>query len=241
VSSGRTKYAKEAPAWAAAVIPAAGAGKRLGQGRKSLLSLGGKPLYAWSVDAFLHSPVVGQVVLVVHAQDVKAVAASCARRFKDPRVKVVAGGAERQDSVALGVAAVDHHFEVILVHDAARPFLKASLIRGCAAGARQAGGAVACVPVKDSIKLSEEGVLQALPREKLWAAQTPQAYQAHLLRDAHADAAKKHAYYTDEASLCEAEGIPSIAVPAYYENFKITTPEDLPLAKKIVASFDFKG
>ncbi len=235
--SGRT----ESRPYAAALVLAAGAGKRLGQGRKGLLSLGGKPLYAWSVGAFLDSPLVGQVVVVVHSQDVKAVGAACARRFKDPRLKVVAGGAERQDSVACGLNAVDPHFEVVLVHDAARPFLKASLIKACAQGARLSGGAVACVPVKDSIKLSEEGVLSGLPREKLWAAQTPQAYQAHLLREAHADAAKRKAYYTDEAGLCEAAGIPSIAVPAYYENFKITTPEDLPMAKKVVAGFDFKG
>lgn len=243
MKSGRT----EARPWAAAVIPAAGAGKRLASpkgasmSRKGLLSLGGKPLYAWSVDAFLKSPLIGQVVVVVHSQDVKAVAAACARRFKDGRLKVVAGGAERQDSVGLGIQAVDPHFEVILVHDAARPFLKASLIRACAQGARLGGGAVACVPVKDSIKLAEEGVLSGLPREKLWAAQTPQAFQAHLLREAHAEAAKKKAYYTDEAGLCEAAGIPAVAVPAYYENFKITTPEDLPMARKVIAGFDYKG
>lgn len=236
MSSGRT----EARPWAAALVLAAGAGKRLGAGgRKGLLSLGGKPLYAWSVQAMLASPLIGQVLVLVHAQDVKAVSNACARRFKDARLRVVAGGAERQDSVRLGLEAADPHFEVLLVHDAARPFLKQSLIRACAQGARLSGGAVACVPVKDSIKLSEEGFLSALPREKLWAAQTPQAYQAHLLRQAHLDAFNKKAYYTDEAGLCEAAGIPSVAAPAYYENFKITTPEDLALAKKIIATFDF--
>jgi 2-C-methyl-D-erythritol 4-phosphate cytidylyltransferase len=229
------------PAWAAAIIPAAGAGKRLGQGPKGLLALGGRPLYTWSAGAFLASPLIGQVVIVVAPGDVRTVAAACARRFKDARLRVVAGGAERQDSVRLGLEAVDAHFEVVLVHDAARPFLKQSLIRACAQGARLSGGAVACVPVKDSIKLSEEGILQALPREKLWAAQTPQTYQAHLLRDAHAEALKRKAYYTDEAGLCEAAGIPTVAVPSYYENFKITTPEDLALARKIIKDFDFKG
>lgn len=237
MSSGRL----EPRSYAAALVLAAGAGKRLGSGRKGLLSLGGKPLYAWSVDAFLQAPMLGQVVVVVHPDDVKSVGTACARRFKDARLRVIAGGAERQDSVALGLQAIDPHFEVVLVHDAARPFLKASLIKACAQGARLSGGAVACVPVKDSIKLSEAGMLTALPREKLWAAQTPQAFQAHLLREAHAEAAKQKAYYTDEAGLCEAAGIPAVAVPAYYENFKLTTPEDLPLAKKVIAGFDFKG
>jgi len=238
VSRART----ESLPYAAAIVLAAGAGKRLGTGaRKGLLSLGGKPLYAWSVGAFLGSPLVNQVVVVVHREDVRSVAGACAKRFKDPRLKVVAGGAERQDSVSLGLQAVDAHAEVVLVHDSARPFLKQSLIRACAQTARLAGGAVACVQVKDTIKLAEEGQLQGLPREKLMAAQTPQAYQAPLLREAHFEAAKKRAYYTDEAGLCEAAGIPSVAVLAYYENFKITTPEDLPLAKRLVAGFDFKG
>lgn len=237
MSSGKT----ERRPWACAVVLAAGAGKRLGQGRKGLLALGGKPLYAWSVGSFLGSTLIGQVVVVVHSQDVERVAAACARRFKDPRLKVVAGGAERQDSVALGLEACDPRWEVVLVHDAARPFLKASLIRACAQAARLGGGAVACVPVKDSIKLDQEGLLTGLPRERLWAAQTPQAYRASLLREAHAAAAKNGACYTDEAGLCEAAGIPSVAVPAYYENFKITTPEDLPLAKKVAAGFDPRG
>lgn len=230
------------PGWAAAIVLAAGAGRRLGAGsRKGLLLLGGRPLYAWSVEAFLASPLLGQVLLVVHAQDVRGVSAACARRFKDARLRVVAGGAERQDSVAHGLGAVDPHAEVVLVHDAARPFLKQSLIRACAQAARLAGGAVACVAVKDSVKMVDSGRLQGLPRERLRAAQTPQAFQAHLLREAHAEAARGKAYYTDEAGLCEAAGIPAVAVDGYHENFKITTPEDLPLAKRVIRDFDFKG
>jgi 2-C-methyl-D-erythritol 4-phosphate cytidylyltransferase len=239
-SSGKT----ELKPWAGALVLAAGAGKRLGaDGRKGLLNLGGRPLYCWSVEAFLRSPIVGQVVLVVHAGDLRVTGSACLKRFaRDPRLKVVAGGNERQDSVRFGLQSVDPHMEVVLVHDAARPFLKASLIEQCARLARLKGGAVASVPVKDSVKLVEaDGVLKALPREKLWAAQTPQAYQAHLLREAHAQALVKSRYYTDEAGLCEAAGLASHLVQSYYENFKITTPEDLPLARKIVQTFDFEA
>jgi 2-C-methyl-D-erythritol 4-phosphate cytidylyltransferase len=239
--SGTTKTKTESRPWAAALVLAAGAGKRLGVGgRKGLLKLGDRPLYAWSVEAFLKAPFMGQVVVVVHSEDLRQVGAACQKRFKDPRLKVVAGGAERQDSVRFGLQSIDPHMEVILVHDAARPFINASLIKHCAVSARLQGGAVACVPVKDSVKLEEAGgVLKALPREKLRAAQTPQAYQAHLLREAHAQALLKRRYYTDEAGLCEAAGTPSVAVASYYENFKITTPEDLPMAKRIIGSFDF--
>jgi len=225
--------------WAAALVLAAGSGKRLGQGRKGLLQLGGQPLYAWSVRSFLSQDWLGQVVLVVHAEDVRSVASAASRRFGDPRVKVVAGGAERQDSVARGLQALDPHMEVVLVHDAARPFLKASLVRACAQAARLGGGGVACVKVKDSIKRVEQGVLLGLPREQLAAAQTPQAFQAHLLREAHALAGAKGAYYTDEAGLCEAAGMPALAVDSYHENFKITTPEDLLLARRVIRDFDF--
>jgi 2-C-methyl-D-erythritol 4-phosphate cytidylyltransferase len=238
-----TKSKTHVRPWAAALVLAAGAGKRLGaQGRKGLLSLGGRPLYTWSVEAFLRAPYVGQVVVAVHAEDLRQVGAACLKRFKDPRLKVVAGGAERQDSVRFGLQSIDPHMEVILVHDAARPFISASLLKHCAVTARLQGGAVACVPVKDSVKLVEaDGILKALPREKLWAAQTPQAYQAHLLREAHAQALLKRRYYTDEAGLCEAAGTPSVVVKSTYENFKITTPEDLPLAKKIIQTFDFNA
>lgn len=242
MSSGRSKGGAFPPAcWAAALVLAAGQGKRLGQGRKGLLRLGQQPLYAWSVRAFLAQAWMGQVVLVVHREDVRSVSLAAARRFKDPRLKVVAGGVQRQDSVAQGMQVLDPHLEVVLVHDAARPFLKASLIRSCAQAARHTGGAVACVAVKDTIKQVEEGRLLGLPRESLAAAQTPQAYQIHLLREAHTQAAAKGVYYTDEAGLCEAAGIPSVLVSAYNENFKITTQEDLLLAKRVIRDFDFKA
>jgi 2-C-methyl-D-erythritol 4-phosphate cytidylyltransferase len=239
VSSGRTEAIRRTPAWAAALVLAAGAGRRLGAGRKGLLTLGKLPLYAWSLRSFLAQPWVGQVIVVVHPDDVRGVSSAVARRFKDARVKVAAGGEQRQDSVALGLQVLDPHLEVVLVHDAARPFLKASLVKACAMAARHTGGGVACVPVKDSIKRVEEGLLTGLPRERLAAAQTPQAFQAHLLREAHALARARGLYFTDEAGLCEAAGIPAVAVEAYYENFKITTPEDLLLAKRVIRTFDF--
>ncbi len=236
MSSGRT----ERLPYAAAIVLAAGLGSRLQAGRKGLVELGGLPLYAWSVKAMLASPFIGQVVLVVHSQDVSGVTRAVSRRFKDRRLKIQAGGVERQDSVRLGLQATDAHFEVVLVHDAARPFLRQSLIRECAQIARLKGGAVACVPVKDSVHVLRNGRLVGLDRATLRAAQTPQAYQAQLLRRAHQAAAKKKAYYTDEAGLAEASGIPSVPVMSYEENFKITTPRDLSAARGQIKGFDFK-
>lgn len=239
-NSGRPER-RAPPAWAGAILLAAGSGRRLGSvpQRKGLLRLGGKPLYAHAAEAFLAQPFIGQLVLAVHPGDLGRVAGAAKRRFRDPRLKVVPGGEERQDSVRLALQALDPHLEVVLVHDAARPFLRASLLKACAQVARHSGGAVACVKVKDSIKQLEEGRLAGLEREGLRAAQTPQAFRAELLREAHAEALRRKAYYTDEAGLCEAAGIPAVAVEAYYENFKITTPEDLPLARRVLRDFDF--
>lgn len=237
MSSGRI----ERLPYAAAIVLAAGVGSRLkAPQRKGVVALGGLPLYAWSVKAMLASPLIGQVVLVLHPKDVAGVGRAAQRRFKDRRLKVQAGGEQRQDSVRLGLQAVDAHFEVVLVHDAARPFLRQSLIRDCASTARLTGGAVACVPVKDSIHALKGKRLKGLDRSSLLAAQTPQAYQAQLLRQAHQAAAKKKASFTDEASLAEASGIASVPVIAYEENFKVTTPRDLSLARAQIKGFDFR-
>ena len=101
------------------------------------------------------------------------------------------------------------------------------------------GGAIAVVPVKDSIKLMDGPHLKSLPREKLLAAQTPQAYAAGPLLRAHAWAQQRQHYYTDEASLLEARGHASLPVTSYYENFKITTPEDFEAAKRVIKTFNF--
>jgi 2-C-methyl-D-erythritol 4-phosphate cytidylyltransferase len=229
-----------AEALAGAVLLAAGQGTRLKAGtRKANLRLGGKPIFEWPLLSLLKSPLIGEIALVVHAKDFKdRMAWVSRRRFKKP-VRVIVGGAERQDSVGLGIQALQKKCKVLLIHDAARPFLRASLIRDCVLAAKRHGGSLALVKVKDSIKLMQGKRLKAVPREKLLAAQTPQAASAELLQGAHAWARRKRLYFTDEASLLEARGQHSAAVMAYYENFKITTPEDLINARALIKHFRF--
>src|SRR4051794_33231724 len=134
--------------YAGAILLAAGTGSRLGsKTRKGLVKLGGKPLFLWSLEALLRSPEIGQVVLTAHAGDRESMAAGV-KRFAE-KVRVVTGGATRQDSVACGLAALDPSWPVALVHDAARPFLTPSLVRDCAASARDHGSGIAAVEVKD--------------------------------------------------------------------------------------------
>ena len=227
---------------AGAVLLAGGVGARLKAGtRKTNLKLGGKPIVEWPLLSLLKSPWVGEIALVVHAADLDERKAWLKRQKFKKSVKIVEGGLQRQDSVAHGLASLDPGWEVMLVHDAARPFLNQTLIAHCVKGAKTRGGAIAVVPVKDSIKLIDGPHLKALPREHLLAAQTPQAYLSGLLLRAHGWAMQKKRYFTDEASLLEARGHPSAPVMAYYENFKVTTPEDFESAKRVVKTFNFNG
>jgi 2-C-methyl-D-erythritol 4-phosphate cytidylyltransferase len=225
-----------------AVLLAGGVGSRLKAGtRKTNLKLGGRAIIEWPLLSLLKSPLVGEIALVVHAADYPGRQDWARRQKFKKRVELVKGGAERQDSVASGLSALTGGWELLLVHDGARPFLNQSLIRDCLKVAKARGGAIAAVPVKDSIKLIDGPRLKSLPREHLLAAQTPQAYAAGPLLRAHASAQKRGRYYTDEASLLEARGHASLPVMAYYENFKITTPEDLEAAKRVIKTFNFNG
>jgi len=225
-----------------AVLVAGGLGMRMKAAtRKTNIRIGGKPIFEWSLLSLLKSPLIGEVALVLHADDYRARLTWAARqKFRKP-VTLVQGGVQRQDSVAKGLSVLNPAWDILLIHDAARPFLKQSLIRDCVHTAKSRGGAIAAVPVKDSIKLVDGPHLKSLPRERLLAAQTPQAYPAGSLLRAHASAQKQKRYFTDEASLLEARGHASLPVMAYYENFKITTPEDLHNARIVIKTFNFNG
>lgn len=146
----------------------------------------------------------------------------------------MAGGAERSDSVRAGLAAAGKA-RVIAIHDAARPFVSADLVRAVIQAARIHGAAVAAVPATDTIKqVHPEGWIEATPpRERLWLAQTPQAFDADLIRAAHADADASAA--TDDAVLVERRGGRVYVVPGNADNRKITTPEDLRWAEWILS------
>jgi 2-C-methyl-D-erythritol 4-phosphate cytidylyltransferase len=148
-------------------------------------------------------------------------------------VQVAAGGAQRQDSVANGARALKTGVEVVLVHDAARPFVSAKLVARCAKSALKQGSGIAAVRVKDTIKWARGNKVQSLPRQELWAAQTPQAANKSWYLKALARAGRSGAVFTDEAGLLEAAGFPVKLVQGEYENIKITTPEDLVTANMI--------
>ncbi|MBO4208825.1 2-C-methyl-D-erythritol 4-phosphate cytidylyltransferase [Micromonospora echinofusca] len=217
----------------AVLVPAAGAGVRLGPGRpKALRLLAGEPLLVHAVRRIAFVPSVRTVVVAAPADEVDAV-----RELLAPvaPVQVVPGGAERQASVAAALAAVPAGPEIVLVHDAARALTPPMLIDSVAAAVRAGAAAVVPVlPIADTVKevTGDDVVLRTVDRSRLRAVQTPQGFRRSVLAAAHAAAADP---LTDDAGLVEQLGEPVTCVPGSEHAFKITRPFDLSLAEHLLA------
>lgn len=217
-----------------AIIVAAGYGRRLGGGvPKALRPLGGEPLLVYSLRVFLKVPEISQVIVVAPVLEYaqfEAVARLGAP--SDKRVEVVLGGKERFDSVVAGLGVVDVASEYVAVHDAARPFVTRAQVEACLAAARVHGAAILAVPVTDTIKWVEEGLVRrTLDRSCLWHAQTPQASRTDWIRAAVEHAVRTGLQATDEASLLEAAGYPVHVTPGDEANRKLTLPADFEWAE----------
>ena len=221
-----------------AIVPAAGAGKRLGLGiNKAFAELRGAPLIVHCLAMLARTELVSEAIVVLAPAEVEEGAALLARfapsYFATLPFKVVAGGKERQDSVANALAAVPADAAYIAVHDGARPFAGRAVFERTLAAAKEQGAAIAAVPVKNTIKVVDaKGVVVDTPvRSTLVAVQTPQVFRASLLKEAYAHLVAHPAAVTDDASVVELVGQNVVVASGRYENIKITTPEDLVLAE----------
>ena len=217
------------------VLVAAGRGARLGGDTpKQYRRLAGVPVLLHALRPFTAHPDVRQVVVVLPAPDA-AEPPDFLRELAGPALAVVAGGAERAESVAAGLGALAEECRVVLVHDAARPFAERAVIDAVIRHARAGEGAVAAVPVSDTLKEAAEAdpsrIARTVPRERLWRAQTPQGFPRELLLRAHAARLAQALPATDDAMLVEACGGTVRLVPDSPRNLKITTPDDLALAE----------
>ncbi len=215
----------------AAIIPAGGSGKRLGAPKaKQYLMLRGKPLLVYALSVFERSDVVDEIILVVPQEDVLFVQKSIVNAYGFRKIShVIAGGAQRQDSVGHGLGAITEPCDLIIVSDGVRPFVTEEMISRVVEAARRRGAAVAGVMAKDTIKQTrqENLVAETLPRQRIWQAQTPQAFRYDLFCKAFEAATQEGYTGTDDASLLERIGADVEMVAGSYENIKITTPEDL--------------
>ena len=221
-----------------AVVLAAGQGRRMGGTNKALLDLAGRPVLAYSLQAFRQCACVGQIVVVMNDADVDQLQRKWQLTPADLGADlVVEGGAERWLSSRNGCAAAD--FPLVLVHDAARAMVQPTTIEAVAAAARKHGGAIAAHPLADTLKREAAGghIAETVPREQLWCAQTPQGFERQALMAAFDHWQQQHNDLpTDEAMLLEAVGKPPMLVPSPSSNFKLTTPADMALAVNLLAS-----
>lgn len=216
-----------------AIIVAAGKSERMGTGMdKAFLSLGSKPIVAWSLLAFQTCSDIDSIILVVRKDQVLA-AKSVIHMFGISKLfAIVAGGGKRQDSVMAGMAAMDPDTRMIVVHDSARPCVTPDLISETVKYAKRHGSAIAASRIWDTVKYVEKGntVDRTLDRTKLWAVQTPQAFTADLLKRAYKAVVEQNVTVTDEAGAVELIGEPVRLVECVRPNIKITTVGDMPLA-----------
>jgi 2-C-methyl-D-erythritol 4-phosphate cytidylyltransferase/2-C-methyl-D-erythritol 2,4-cyclodiphosphate synthase len=217
-----------------AIIPAAGAGRRFG-GPKQFLSLAGRPILAHTLDAFETCDRVDAVIVVAPPEDLDRCSRDIVQGYGFGKVtSIVPGGPDRRDSVRNGLYAANPSTDVVVIHDAVRPFVSPALITSSIERCRETGAVVVAVPVKETVKVCRDGrVLETPLRETLWSVQTPQTFRYGLILEAHKRALTEGWSVTDDAMLVERIGQEVVVVEGSYDNIKITTPEDLSIAEAL--------
>ncbi|TDM00897.1 2-C-methyl-D-erythritol 4-phosphate cytidylyltransferase [Macrococcus carouselicus] len=215
------------------IIPAAGQGKRMGSDRnKVFLELDGRPVIYHTVSKF-DEDASCQAIYLSARQDEVALLTELLKGFHKVKGLVI-GGSERQYSIYNALKVIPP-CEVVMVHDAARPFVSQETLTELYDAACAKNAVIAAVPVKDTIKVINNGVIDHTPdRNVLWQVQTPQAFKYELLLEAYQQAAESRFLGTDDASLVERLGVPVSVVVSDYDNIKLTTPEDLYFAEAIM-------
>jgi 2-C-methyl-D-erythritol 4-phosphate cytidylyltransferase len=220
-----------------AIIPAAGTGVRMGGGTpKQFLSLEGVPIFIHTLRKFAASNVIDGIFLALRPEDMDRARKDIDReRFSKP-VRLVAGGASRQETVGRALVEAPATTEMVVVHDAVRPFVELDLIQRVVEAARQHGAAVLGIPSVDTVKQVEQQIIRGtIPRERIVLAQTPQAFRFNLIREAFARAEADGFYGSDESSLVERLDHTVTVLMGSDRNIKITKPSDLPLARLYIA------
>ena len=221
----------------AAIILAAGRGERMGGNvDKAFIGLGSRPIVAYSRLAFEACPVVGAIVLVVRGERIDSSRELCRELGISKLFAVVGGGGRRQESVQAGLAALPPEASIVAIHDSARPLVTPELIAATMESACETGSGVAARKVVDTIKVVKDGnVAEAtLDRSNLWAVETPQTFQTDLIRRAYDAVTKAGQTVTDDAGAIEFIGEKARLVNWRKPNLKVTVPEDLAVAEKLL-------
>lgn len=218
-----------------AVVPAAGSSSRMGGENKLFMMLDGIPVLARTLLALDSAALVDEIIVASRESDLLAIADLCRDYGVRKPVKIVLGGESRLESVLLATLECRPDAAFLAVHDGARPLADGAFIDAVIAHAQRTNAAAPAVPVKDTIKVARDGVVESTPdRSLLFAVQTPQVFDAQLLRAALQSAKEADAAVTDDCSAVERLGKSVYLTEGSYENIKITTPEDMILAAAIL-------
>lgn len=221
----------------AVIIPAGGSGSRMRhEGPKLLIPLEGISVIERTIRCFTVLPLLQLIIPVSDAirRDVEKICSKISASFP---IRIVPGGAQRQDSVWNALQELDNRAESVAVHDAARPFFDPALLANALSMLKDHDGAVAALPATHTMKEVENGLIRrTIPRETLWQINTPQVFRREALLEAYKTAYEDNFYGTDDAMLMERRGALLCVVPDSYENIKITTAADLLTAAVILRS-----
>lgn len=220
------------------IIVAAGKGKRMGRDyNKQYIRLDARPIVAHTIKVFEEIDFIHEIILVVGAGEVDFLRKNIIEVYGFQKVSaIVEGGLERRDSVYNGLKAVSKDCRIVLIHDGARPLITEDIIKESIAVAKESGACIAAVPVKDTIKISNDNmeVIHTPKRDNLWSVQTPQSFRYGLILEAYNNQNHENFNATDDAMLLEAMGHTVKIIHGSYNNIKITTPEDLIMAEEIL-------
>jgi 2-C-methyl-D-erythritol 4-phosphate cytidylyltransferase len=223
-----------------ALVPAAGRGLRMGGSvPKQFLSIGGEPLIVQSLRVLQAASAIDQIVLAVPSADIEYCEREIVARHRFTKVtRVVAGGAERQDSVRCALAQIPSNTEIVLIHDAVRPFVTQRMVEEVVAAARKEGAAIIALPMRDTVKqVRKDGMIErTVDRSPLWLAQTPQAFRRDWIETAHRKGQIEGVQATDDSFLVEWLGHSVAVVEGSGENIKVTRPEDMVIGEAILAA-----
>ena len=220
-----------------AVIAASGRGTRMGSEMpKQFMELAGKPMLFWTIKCFERSNLIDEIILVVPDDYLVYTSANVVDKYKLKKInKIITGGETRQESVLAGLSACQRTTGLVAIHDAVRPFIRGELISRLFNEVTETRVAIPAVRVKESVKyVNENMIAKTLPRDNIYLAQTPQVFYYPAILEIHQKAAEAEYEATDDSQLAEQYGLDVFVVDGYYDNIKITTPEDMKLAEEIL-------
>lgn len=219
------------------IIVAAGSGRRMNMDiNKQFIQLNKKEIIAHTIDVFYKNENIDEIIVCIKKEEEEIFKDRIINKYNFKNIKIAYGGKERQDSIYNGLKCLNDKCDIVLIHDGARPFVDDRIINDSIKVARDKKAVVVGTPVKDTIKVVCDGIINDTPkRDYLWAAQTPQVFEYKIIKKAYEKAYENNYYGTDDSMLVEKIGQKVTMIMGSYDNIKITSPEDIKIGEQILS------